>query len=185
MGKWKRILQSSDREAHICESLADSIRGCDESLGGAASWHSVKGVTYASTCSVSAGTGSTAMAISSQSRGLSASTSSHQQRTAHSTFDSSKRRQCRRKYRDAAKVFAALPCASCRMAWLLCKQLPHVPRSCHHVFDHRTKGVCLEGLSGERTKSAPVLLLLLHAHMHMHGAEWTVPGQTTACGRAW
>jgi len=121
----------------------------------------------------------------SQSRELSASTSSHQQRTAHSTFDSSKRRQCRRKYRDAAKVFAALPCASCRMAWLLCKQLPHVPRSCHHVFDHRTKGVCLEGLSGERTKSAPVLLLLLHAHMHMHGAEWTVPGQTTACGRAW
>lgn len=40
------------------------------------------------------------------------------------------------------------------------------------------KGVCLEGLSGERTKSAPTLLL--HAYAYVHGAEWTVPGERQA-----
>jgi hypothetical protein len=56
------------------------------------------------------------------------------------------------------------------------KHSPRNPRSCHNVFDHRTKGVCLEGLSGVRTKSAPMLLL----HAYMHGAECTVPGERQA-----
>jgi hypothetical protein len=68
------------------------------------------------------------------------------------------------------------------MRWLhvgmaFCKHLPRNPGSCHNVFDHRTKGVCLEGLSGERTKSAPMLLLL---HAYMHGAECTVLSERQA-----
>jgi hypothetical protein len=60
------------------------------------------------------------------------------------------------------------------------RELPQCSRLlCHNVFDHRTKGVCLEGLSDE---SVPTLLLL-------HGVEWTVPDEhqasTTACGSCW
>lgn len=60
--------------------------------------------------------------------GASASISSHQQHVAHSMLaDVSRRRQCMLQYRGAAKVFAALPCASCRMSWLSGKQLPRMP----------------------------------------------------------
>jgi hypothetical protein len=62
----------------------------------------------------------------------------------------SKHRQCTHKYRDAAKVFAALPYVSRASTTDFCKQIASscggtCLSSCHNVFDHRTKGVCLEG----------------------------------------
>lgn len=52
--------------------------------------------------------------------------------------------------------------------------------SCHNVFDHRTKGVCLEGLKRRADQvCADAAAAAACIHMHMccvHGTEWTVPG---------
>ena len=58
--------------------------------------------------------------------------------------------------------------------------------SCHNVFDHRTKGVCLEGLKRRADQvcaDAAAAAAAACIHMHLccvHGTEWTVPGERQA-----
>ena len=55
-------------------------------------------------------------------------------------------------------------------------------RSCHNVFDHRTKGVCLEGLKRRADQvCAGAAAACIHMRMCcVHGTEWTVPGERQA-----
>ena len=84
-------------------------------------------------------------------------------------------------------VFAALPCRWLQDVMAFWQTIAsYALSSCHNVFDHRTKGVCLEGLKRRADQvcaDAAAAAAAACIHMHLccvHGTEWTVPGERQA-----
>ena len=80
-------------------------------------------------------------------------------------------------------MFAALPCRWLQDVMAFWQTIAsYALSSCHNVFDHRTKGVCLEGLKRRADQvCAGAAAACIHMHMCcVHGTEWTVPGERQA-----
>ena len=69
-------------------------------------------------------------------------------------------------------VFAALPCRWLQDVMAFWQTIAsYASSSCHNVFDHRTKGVCLEGLKrrADQVCAGAAAAACIHMHMCMRG----------------